>query len=92
MNRKVHVAFGFHVNLYHSFRGDSPDDRGFGPDIRIIRNTLAVLDRYDALGIPVKGTWDFENAYSLESILPVHAPDIVENVARRVGARGMKSS
>jgi hypothetical protein len=85
---KIHVAFGFHVNLYHSFRGDSNDDRGFGMDIRIIRNTLKVLDGYNLQGIPVKGTWDFENAYSLENILPLHAPEIVENVGRRVGSCG----
>jgi hypothetical protein len=85
---KVHVAFGFHVNLYHSFRGDSNDDRGFGLDIRIIRNTLEVLDRCNLQGIPVKGTWDFENAYSLENILPVHAPDIIENIVKRVKSRG----
>jgi hypothetical protein len=88
MDAKVHIAFGFHVNLYHSFRGDSNDDRGFGPDIRIIRNTIKVLDGCNSRGIPVRGTWDFENAYSLENILPVHAPDIIEDVARRTGTRG----
>ncbi len=88
MDMKVHIAFGFHVNLYHSFRGDSNDDKGFGSDIRIIRNTIEVLDRYNSRGIKVKGTWDFENTYSLENILPVHAPDIMENVSRRVGNCG----
>jgi len=29
---KVCVAFGFHVNLYHSFRGDTNDKNGFGKD------------------------------------------------------------
>lgn len=86
MEAKVHIAFGFHVNLYHSFRGDSNDSRGFGPDIRIIRNTLRVLDACNERGVKVKGTWDFENAYSLENILPVHAPDIIEAVARRIGS------
>lgn len=88
MEAKVHIAFGFHVNLYHSFRGDSNDDRGFGLDIRIIRNTIEVLDKYNCRGIHVKGTWDFENAWSLENILPVHAPDIIKNVARRIGSCG----
>lgn len=26
----VHIAFGFHVNLYHSFRNDTNDASGFG--------------------------------------------------------------
>lgn len=84
----VHLAFGFHVNLYHSFRGDTPDDRGFGGDIRIIRNTLAVLDAANRRGVAAKGTWDFENAYSLEQILPKHAPDIMDAVRRRAQQNG----
>ena len=62
----VHVAFGFHVNCYHSYRGDTPDALGFGGDLRIIRHILDTLDDRNARGIPVKGTWDFENAFSLE--------------------------
>ena len=33
---KIHVAYGFHVNCYHSYRGDTNDNLGFGSDIRII--------------------------------------------------------
>lgn len=32
---KIHVAYGFHVNCYHSYRGDTNDNLGFGSDIRI---------------------------------------------------------
>ena len=80
---KVHIGFGFHVNCYHSYRGDTPDELGFGSDIRIIRHIIRVLDQWNSAGVPVKGTWDFENAYSLEEILPRHAPDIIEHVRRR---------
>jgi len=81
---KVHVAFGFHVNLYHSFREDTNDQKGFAGDIRVIRHIIDVLNDYNRQGIPVKGTWDFENAFSLEETLPEYAPDIIENVRRRV--------
>ena len=84
----VHVAFGFHVNCYHSYRGDTPDALGFGGDLRIIRHILDTLDERNARGIPVKGTWDFENAYSLESILPQYAPDILDRVRRRQAEKG----
>ena len=40
----VHVGFGFHVNCYHSYRGDTPDALGFGGDIRIMRHILDTLD------------------------------------------------
>ncbi|HRZ90642.1 MAG TPA: hypothetical protein P5117_14265, partial [Spirochaetia bacterium] len=80
----VHLAFRFHVNFYHSYRGDSLDERGIGKDIRIIRGILADLDRLNSEGIPVRGTWDIENYYSLETLMPRHAPDLVEGIARRV--------
>ncbi len=88
MNLKVHIAFGFHVNLYHSFRGDSNDEKGFGGDIRVIRKIIKVLDGYNQDGVMVKGTWDFENAYSLEKILPEFAPDIIDDVRERVRRHG----
>ena len=51
---KVHIAFGFHVNCYHSYRGDTNDSLGFGGDIRIIRHILDVLDDRNRRGIPVR--------------------------------------
>lgn len=88
MDYKVHVGFGFHVNCYHSYRGDTNDSLGFGGDIRIMRHIIKTLDDWNAKGVPVKGTWDFENAYSLEEILPKYAPDIIEDVKRRQNENG----
>ena len=85
---KVHIGFGFHVNLYHSFREDTNDTKGFAGDIRVIRHIIKVLDKYNACGVPVKAAWDFENAFSLEEVLPVFAPDIIENIKRRVHENG----
>ncbi|MCL2023534.1 MAG: hypothetical protein FWG82_04105 [Oscillospiraceae bacterium] len=87
-NLNVHIAYGFHVNCYHSYRGDSNDELGFGGDIRIIRKIIRLLDDLNARGIPAKATWDFENAYSLEDILPKYAPDIIEGVKRRCKENG----
>lgn len=80
----VYLAFRFHVNLYHSYRGDTEDERGFGKDIRIIRNTVDVLDAANADGIPVRATWDIENYYSLQRIMPDHCPDIIKRLQNRV--------
>ncbi len=85
---QVHVAFGFHVNLYHSFRNDTNDESGFGKDIRIIRHIIRTLDRCNAKGVPVKGVWDFDNLFSLQEILPRFAPDIIEDIRRRVRDHG----
>ena len=83
-NNKVYVAFGFHGNLYHSFRGDTNDENGFGRDIRIIRHILSTLDRFNAKGVPVRASWEFDNHFSLEHLLPEYAPDIITTVKRRV--------
>src|SRR5450830_319772 len=83
---KIHLAFRFHGNFYHSYRGDTPDELGFGTDIRVIRNTLRVLDEFNSRGVPVRGTWDFENYFSLEKIMPEHCPDLIESMQRRVAA------
>ncbi len=88
MSYKVHVGYGFHVNCYHSYRGDSNDELGFGGDIRIIRKIIDILNEFNEKGIPAKGTWDFENAYSLEWILPEYAQDIIDNVRERCNKYG----
>lgn len=88
METRIHIAYGFHVNCYHSYRGDTPDERGFGSDIRIIRKIIAALDELNAEGVPVKGTWDCENFFSLERILPRYAPDIIGGMRRRGRERG----
>ena len=80
----ISLAFRFHANFYHSYRGDTPDELGFGKDIRIIRKIIEVLDRFNADGVPVRGTWDIENYFSLETIMPEHCPDIIESLQRRV--------
>lgn len=87
-NYKIHIAYGFHVNCYHSYRGDTNDNFGFGSDIRIIRHILDTLTDLNKQGIPVKGTWDSENFFSLQKILPEYAPDIIEKMRERVEKYG----
>lgn len=89
-SRAIHIALGFHVNLYHSYRLDTDDEAGFGKDIRIIRSIINTLDEMNRQGVAVKGTWDFDNLFSLQDILPRHAPDIIASIKRRVKHNGDK--
>ncbi len=82
----IHIAFRFHGNFYHSYRGDTADELGFGKDIRIIRRIIEVLDDCNSRGIPVRATWDFENYFSLQRIMPVYCPDIIDSISRRTRA------
>jgi len=83
---RIFLAFRFHVNFYHSYRGDTVDEVGFGKDIRIIRRIVELLDAWNARGVPVRGSWDIENYFSLERIMPEHCPDLIEAIRRRVAA------
>jgi hypothetical protein len=85
---KVYIALGFHTNLYHSYRIDTNDEAGFGSDIRIIRHIINVLNDYNRKGVPVKGVWDIENLFSLEEVLPKYAPDIINNIKKRIDTHG----
>lgn len=78
----VHVALSFHVNYYHSYRGDSDDEDGYGKDIRVIRNTLDWLDEHP----DVRADWDIENAFTLDGWMAEDSPDIIERIAERVAA------
>ena len=83
---RVYVSLGFHSNLYHSWRGDTPDEAGFGTDIRMLRALLRMLDDANAQGLDARAYWDTDGHFSLERILPEHAPDVIEGIRRRVDA------
>ena len=83
---KVYLMLGFHASFYHSWRGDTPDEAGFGTDIRVVRHILRTLDEANAKGRRARGYWDFDVYWTLEEIVPHHAPDIIEGIRRRVGA------
>lgn len=83
---KVFVILGFHTSFYHSWRGDTPDEAGFGTDIRIVRAILRMLDEANAAGLDARGYWEADTHFTLETILPEHAPDIIEGIRRRVAA------
>jgi hypothetical protein len=86
MDHKVYLTLGFHINFYHSWRGDTPDEAGFGADMRIVRGILDILDRANAAGLQARGYWDTEIYWTFQEIVPKHCPDILERMQRRVAA------
>lgn len=86
MDHKVYVMLGFHINFYHSWRGDTPDEAGFGTDIRVMRGVLDILDHANAIGKKARGYWDTEVYWTFQEILPKHCPDILERIRQRVAA------
>jgi hypothetical protein len=86
MDYKVYVTLGFHINFYHSWRGDTPDEAGFGTDMRVMRGVLDILERANARGLKARGYWDTEVYWTFQEILPKHCPDILERMRLRVAA------
>lgn len=86
MDLKVYVTLGFHISFYHSWRGDTPDEAGFGTDIRVMRQVLKILNRANDAGLKARGYWDAEVYWTFQEILPKHSPDILEGIRRRVDA------
>ncbi len=86
MDLKVYVMLGFHINFYHSWRGDTPDEAGFGTDMRVIRGVLDMLERSSAAGKQARAYWDTEVYWTFQEILPRHCPDILQRIRARVAA------
>jgi hypothetical protein len=86
MNFKTYVMLGFHINFYHSWRGDTPDEAGFGTDMRVVRGVLDMLDQAGRSGKPMRVYWDTEVYWTFQEILPRYGPDILTRLQARVAA------
>ncbi len=81
---KVYVMMGFHTSFYHSWRGDTNDEAGFGTDIRVVRGILDILENAEKKGLDARGYWDITCYFTLENIIHDYAPDIIEGIRARV--------
>ncbi|RYZ69112.1 MAG: hypothetical protein EOP05_15330, partial [Proteobacteria bacterium] len=75
---KVYVMVGMHVDFYHSWRGDTPDDAGWGYDVKVIRSSIEKLNAATAKGLKAKAYWDFSaNNWTFGEFLPKHFPEMI---------------
>jgi hypothetical protein len=81
---KIYVTLGFHTSFYHSWRGDTPDEAGFGTDIRLVRSILDILNEANEQGLDARGYWDFDVYWTLEKIIPEFAPDLIDGIHARI--------
>lgn len=73
-----------HTSFYHSWRGDTPDDAGFGLDMRVIRETLHNLEEIEREDDPIKVYWDFTVHWTIEKWLRTYGQDILNDIKHRV--------
>lgn len=81
---KIYVMLGFHTSFYHSWRGDAPDETGFGVDIRVVRAILRLLNEANEAGLAARGYWDIDVYWTIEKIIQPFAPDILASIRKRV--------
>ena len=76
---KVYVMVGMHVDMYHSWRGDTPDEMGYGYDNRIITSSLKKLNLARSQNKKAKVYWDFAaNNWTFGEFLPKHFPELID--------------
>ena len=73
----IYIAFRFHGNFYHSYRGDTPDELGFGKDIRIIRHLIDTLDDLNQRGI--SKNLDYANKLEIPYVLFIGKQELKKN-------------
>ncbi len=76
----VYISLSFHINWYHSYRGDSPTNDGFGLDIDVMTRVLEWLEEYPQ----VRADWDTDNAFSSDDWMPEYGPEILAKLHDRV--------
>ncbi len=78
----VHIALSFHTNLYHSYRGDSNTDDGYGIDLEVMRAELDWLDARPG----VHADWDIDNYFSLDGWMTTDGADVLARIQERVAS------
>jgi hypothetical protein len=81
---RIFVMLGFHTSFYHSWRGDTPDEAGFGVDIRVVGEILRLLNDANASGLLARGYWDIDVHWTIEKIIQPYAPELLDSIWRRV--------
>lgn len=82
--KKIYLVPGFHMNFNHSWRGDRNDRSGFGLDSIVVEGILNILDAANEKGLPARGTWDFDNYWTIEHIMKTYAPELLDRIIKRV--------
>ncbi|MFW9783089.1 MAG: hypothetical protein ACFFFB_12475 [Candidatus Heimdallarchaeota archaeon] len=84
--KKIYLILSPHVNYYHSYRGDSRGESGFGVDIRFMKEILEQLDKIENEGlcggkIPI--CWDYGDLFWTIQLQNKYQKDVLENVKER---------
>lgn len=84
--KKIYLVLSPHINYYHSYRGDSRGDAGFGKDLKMMRGILDELDRIEDVGFKfgnMRITWDYGDTFWSIQLQKEFQQDVLDRVIER---------
>jgi len=84
--KKIYFIPSPHINYYHSYRGDSRGEKGFGMDIRIMAEILDQIDKIEDIGLcngTVRMTWDYADLFWSVQLQKEYQADVLNKVVER---------
>lgn len=82
--KKIYLALSPHINYYHSYRGDSKGEAGFGKDLAMMRGIIDELDKIEDMGLgSIKISWDYGDTFWSIQLQEEFQPDVLERVRER---------
>ena len=84
--KKIYLVLSPHINYYHSYRGDSRGDAGFGKDLKMMRGILDELDRIEDVGFKfgnTRITWDYGDTFWSIQLQKEFQQDVLDRVIER---------
>ena len=82
--KKIYLVLSPHINYYHSYRGDSIGETGFGKDIEMMRGIVNELDKIEDMGFSnMRITWDYGDIYWSIQLQKEYQQDVLDRVIER---------
>lgn len=84
--KKIYFVPSPHINYYHSYRGDSRGESGFGQDIRILEEILDQLDTIEERGLcncVARMTWDYGDTFWSIQLQKEYQEDVLNRIIER---------
>jgi len=84
--KKIYFVLSPHINYYHSYRGDSRGETGFGRDIKLMGEILDKLDEIENKGFSfgdMRVSWDYADTFWSIQLQKEFQQDILDRVIER---------
>lgn len=82
--KKIYLVLSPHINYYHSYRGDSKGETGFGKDLSMMRGILDELDKIEDLDLAKpRICWDWGDTFWSIQLQKEFQPYVLDRVIER---------